>query len=139
MTTHALPRAAVRPSIRISTALAYWVPTVLVGLSSIAGGIYDALRPEAALAVFHHLGYPDYFATLLGTAKLLGGLAILLPVPRMLREWAYAGLTFDVLSALISLLAVGHAITELPIPIFVLALVQTSYWTWRRRQRDVAG
>ena len=53
------------------------------------------MKTGASLEVFHRLGYPDYFAPMLGTAQLLGVVAILAPVPVMLREWAYAGLAFD--------------------------------------------
>ena len=42
-----------------------------------------------------HLGYPDYFATILGVWKVLGGIAVLLPRTPRLKEWAYAGMVFD--------------------------------------------
>jgi len=136
VTAHAIAHASTGTSRRardVGTALAYWVPTVLVALNSVSGGIYDALRAPAAMAVFDHLGYPAYFATLLGIAKVLGGLALLLPVPRVLREWAYAGLTFDVVAASVSILAVGDSVGHIAIPVFVLALIQLSYRGWRRR------
>jgi len=67
----------------------------------------DVLRVPGALAVFRHLGYPPYLLPFLGTAKLLGVAAVLLPgVPRI-KEWAFAGLTFDVVGALYSHVSVG--------------------------------
>src|ERR1700737_4538382 len=87
--------------------LLYWIPTALTALVMAGGGLGDALRTESALEVFHHLGYPDYFSTILGIAKLLGVVALLAPVPRTLREWAYAGFTFDVVGAILSTFAVG--------------------------------
>jgi uncharacterized membrane protein len=85
------------------------------------------------MEVFHRLGYPDYFASMLGTAQLLGVVAILVPVPRTLREWAYAGLTFDVTAAIISLLAIGTPISHVTIPVIALVVVLTSYRAWHAR------
>jgi uncharacterized membrane protein len=85
------------------------------------------------MMVFRHLGYPDYFATLLGVAKVLGALALVVPVPRTLREWAYAGLTFDVIAAMVSIVAVGDPITHVALPIVFLGMVLLSFWSWQRR------
>jgi hypothetical protein len=112
--------------------LLYWIPTALIALVMAGGGLGDALRTESGLHVFHHLGYPDYFATILGVAKLLGVVALLAPVPRTLREWAYAGFTFDVGGAILSILAVGEPPSHVAIPLFALAMLQLSYFAWRR-------
>jgi hypothetical protein len=115
--------------------LLYWIPTALIALVSAGGGLGDALQTESALQIFHRLGYPDYFSTILGVAKLLGVVALLAPVPRTLREWAYAGFTFDVVGAILSILAVGNPPSHLAIPLFYLAMLQLSYFAWRRRER----
>jgi hypothetical protein len=119
------------------TNVVYWTTTTLVALLMLQGGVFDAIRSPSALQVFRVLGYPDYFATLLGVAKVLGVAAMLLPVPRFLREWAYAGFTFDVVSAIVSIIASGLAGWTLLIPITALAFVQASYWSWRRREGAV--
>jgi hypothetical protein len=115
--------------------LLYWIPTALIALVSAGGGLGDALQTESALQIFHRLGYPDYFSTILGVAKLLGVVALLAPVPRTLREWAYAGFTFDVVGAILSILAVGNPPSHLAIPLLYLAILQLSYFAWRRRER----
>jgi len=122
-----------------SAKLTYWIPTVLIALMMTAGGFGDALCTDSALAVMHQLGYPDYFTSLLGVAKLLGVAALLLPVPRVLREWAYAGFTFDVLGATVSLLAVGEAPLGALAPLFALGLILLSYRGWRRRLAQADG
>jgi hypothetical protein len=121
------------PPRRLGAALAYWVPTALVVLNATGGGLFDALRAPSGMVIFHHLGYPDYFATLLGTAKVLGGLALIVPVPRTLREWAYAGLVFDAISAAISIAAVGDPPTHLVIPAVFVAITIASFRAWRGR------
>jgi hypothetical protein len=121
--------------------LTYWIATSLVVFIAVSGGIVDAMQSASALEVFRHLGYPDYFATLLGVAKVVGGLALVTPVPRVLREWAYAGLSFDVIAAAISAAAVGDPIAGAGVvaPILVLALTLISYVMWRRRSPVTKG
>jgi hypothetical protein len=119
--------------------LLYWIPTALIALVSASGGVFDALQTESALQVFHHLGYPNYFSTILGVAKVLGVVALLAPVPRTLREWAYAGFTFDVGGAILSIIAVGDPPSHLAIPLVFLAMLQLSYFTWRRRERAASS
>ena len=117
-----------------TTNVVYWVTTALVALMMLQGGISELLHTEGSVQVMRALGYPDYLNTILGIAKLLGVAAILLPVPRTLREWAYAGFTFDVSGAIASFVAAGMVNVTLLIPIFSLALVLASYWSWRRRE-----
>src|SRR5262249_12786292 len=118
-----------------SQALIYWIPTVLVALGAAAGGLADVSGDGSAREVLAHLGYPAYFGALLGVAKLLGALALVVPVPRTVREWAYAGLTFDVIAAAVSILAVGDPPSGIAIPLAVCALTQLSAVAWRRRAR----
>jgi hypothetical protein len=127
------PRASRR------TNVVYWTTTTFVALLMLQGGVFDAIRSPSALQVFRVLGYPDYFATLLGVAQVLGVAAILLPVPRFLREWTYAGFTFDIVSAVVSIVASGLAGWSLIFPITALAFVQASYWSWRRREETTGA
>lgn len=116
--------------------LLYWIPTALVVLVMGAGGLVDAIRADAAVAVIVHLGYPVYFATLVGVAKVLGAIAIVAPVPRTVREWAYAGLAFDVTAAAVSHATVGDPVFNPLFALLVLALVLVSYSGWRRRTTE---
>src|ERR671913_11566 len=83
----------------------YWGVTSVLVVQCIVGGMMGALRLEPFLGVIRHLGYPDYFITILGDSYVLAGLAVLAPgVPR-LKEWAYAGLVFNYTGAGVSHLA----------------------------------
>jgi hypothetical protein len=119
--------------------LLYWIPTAQIALVMASGGLLDAIQTRSALDVFHHLGYPDYFSTILGVAKLLGVVALLAPVPRTLREWAYAGFTFDVIVAILSILAAGDPPWHVAIPAYAFAMVQLSHFAWRRRERTASS
>jgi hypothetical protein len=119
--------------------LLYWIPTGLLVLMMGPGGVFDAMAGPQVLDVLHHLGYPDYFARLLGVAKILGVIAVLAPVPRWVREWAYAGFAFDLCAALVSHLAVGDGAGDVLPPVIGLVLVGVSCWAWRGRLAATEG
>lgn len=74
------------------------------------------------------LGYPDYFAYTLIICKALGVFAISYPkTPVKLKEWAYAGLTFNLIFAFISHAYVDKNIGYMLLPLVVLAILAVSY------------
>jgi len=93
----------------------------------------DVLRIPGAVAVFAHLGYPPYLLLFLGTAKILGVAAVLSPAPARLKEWAFAGLTFDLTGALYSHLSVGDPPSVWMPAAIGLALMAGSYIAYRTR------
>ena len=68
----------------------YWLATVLVAAELGLGGIWDIQRLPMVRDLVTHLGYPSYFLVLLGTWKVLGAVALLVPRRALLKEWAYA-------------------------------------------------
>jgi uncharacterized membrane protein YphA (DoxX/SURF4 family) len=74
--------------------IGYWVTTVLVAMEMALGGVWDLLHTRYVRTIMDHLGYPEYFVTILGVWKLLGTAAMLAPRWPRLREWAYAGMFF---------------------------------------------
>lgn len=125
---------------RLKTA-AYWITTVLGPTSFVIGGYLGLTRAAQTIEPMHHLGYPLYFGQLLGAWKLLGALAITLPAPRRLKEWAYAGFCFDLTAAAYSHLMVGDAVSEIVTPLVFLVFVLASWALQdaRHRDRDVVG
>jgi uncharacterized membrane protein YphA (DoxX/SURF4 family) len=87
--------------------IAYWITTVLVALPIGSGGVVQVLRLPQNAAGFVHLGYPVYFMVILGVWKVLGAIAILVPGFPRLKEWAYAGIVFDLTGAAATWAAVG--------------------------------
>lgn len=106
--------------------IAYWITTLLFCGAMGAGGLGNLLRAEEQVASIQSLGYPLYLMTILGVAKLLGIVALLLPGCRLLKEWAYAGFTFDLLGAAASYALVG-IYAEMPAPLIVLGIGAVSY------------
>ena len=67
----------------------------------------EILKVPDAVAFITQLGYPVYFIPFIGVAKVLGSIAIVVPRFPKLKEWAYAGLTFDLIGAVYSNLMVN--------------------------------
>jgi len=102
------------------------------------GGAADAARPSFVLEGMRQLGYPDYFALILGVWKVLGGIAVLLPRSPLLKEWAYAGMFFDLIGASASHAAVGDPAAKVVTPLIILGIVAAS-WALRPESRKLPG
>jgi len=122
---------------RIKT-VAYWTTTVLGPTSFVIGGILSLTQSEEVTAGLQHLGYPAYFAAILGAWKLLGAMAITLPGLPRLKEGAYAGFFFDLTAAAVSHMAVGDSAGDIVAPLMFLALVVAS-WSLRPGNRRLAS
>ena len=118
--------------------IAYWITTILGPASFVIGGVLNLSQTEQAVATMHHLGYPVYFASLLGIWKLLGAIAIVVPGLPRLKEWAYAGFFFDLTAAAVSRAAVGDGAGDIVAPLVFLALVLAS-WALRPASRTLAA
>jgi hypothetical protein len=107
--------------------IAYWLTTGILGLDFLAGGVANLVRPPQLLSTMMHLGYPTYFLSILGVWKLLGGLALLAPGMPWLKEWAYAGVFFDLTSAALSHAASGDSAAKVVAPLVVGVFAAASY------------
>jgi len=111
----------------------YWIVTGLLAAFMLLGAIPDILRSPEAVSWLAHLGYPAYLLPFLGTAKVLALITILFPGFPTLKEWAYAGLAFDLIGALYSHLSVGDPLGIVIFPVLGLGLLTGSYVFYRRR------
>lgn len=90
------------------TRIIYWIFTILLALLMLVGAIPGMMDTADSVAlIVNHLHYPHYFLMLIGIAKVLGVIAILVPGFPRLKEWAYAGFTFDLAGAVYSIIAIG--------------------------------
>ena len=108
-----------------------WAVTGLMAALILLSAVPDVLRIPGALAVFRHLGYPPYLLVFLGTAKILGVAAVLTPGMPRLKEWAFAGLTFDLTGALYSHLSVGDPASAWMPAAIGMVLMAASYVVYR--------
>jgi len=116
----------------------YWVCTVLVALAMGSGGVGELMRWPDVVTGMAHLGYPVYFLTILGVWKLLGAIVILAPRLPLVKEWAYAGIVFDVTGASASHTASGDEVFHIVTPLLIAALVAAS-WALRPASRRLEG
>lgn len=107
----------------------FWVATAIIilweGIMPLSTLIF---APEQATIGTRPLGYPDYFAYALIICKVLGVLAISYSkTPVKLKEWAYAGLTFNLIFAFISHACVDQHVGFMVMPLVVLGILAVSY------------
>jgi hypothetical protein len=101
--------------------ISYWVLTLIFAAMMLFSSLLYLSHQPAIVQAFHSLGYPEYILTLLGTAKLIGVGALVQTRFSVLKEWAYAGFTINLVAASWSHLAVGQLMTAPFILFLVLA------------------
>jgi hypothetical protein len=112
----------------------YWITTGLLLLMMAFSSISSLASREQSVAFFNTINLPSYLISFLSVAKLLGVIAILVPGYPRLKEWAYAGLSFDLIGAVYCNYAVGKPAGEwAPILIFV-ALAFASYFLYHKKR-----
>lgn len=107
----------------------FWVATTILILWEGVMPLSTILfAPEYVNVGTKPLGYPDYFAYALIICKAFGVLAISYPkAPQKLKEWAYAGLTFNLIFAFISHASVDKNLGFMLMPLVVLGILAVSY------------
>lgn len=109
----------------------YWVFTLLLVLPMFAGGFFYVFPPDEVVKGMM-LGYPAYLLKILGTAKMLGVIAIVAGRFRTLKEWAYAGFVFNFIGATASHVFVGDPLGATALPFVFLAFTLLSYFFWKK-------
>jgi hypothetical protein len=108
--------------------ITYWISTILISIFMAAVAIAYLTGQPQMNSAFLSLGYPPYFQNILGVAKLLGVIALLVPGASLLKEWAYAGFTFTFIGAFISHLMVNQN-QQAIMPVIALIILAISYFT----------
>lgn len=106
--------------------VAYWVSTTIFALLILVQGSMYFFSDTIAKNI-REMGFPDYFRLQLGMAKLVGGALLLIPFTGRLKEWVYAGFTFNLVSASIAHIASGHPIHKIVMPFVFLTILGLSY------------
>src|SRR5262245_46214880 len=112
----------------------YWVITILVAFFIGSGGFAELAHVQGNVEGLVQLGYPPYFATIIGFWKVLGAIAILVPGFPRLKEWAYAGIFFNMTGAaatgIFTHSAAWHVVVDL-----ILAALTVASWALRPASR----
>jgi uncharacterized membrane protein YphA (DoxX/SURF4 family) len=108
--------------------IGYWVASGLFCAVYAFSSFMDLSGVGPAKATMEHLGFPSFVDTILGVWKAGAVIALLSPRLPRLKEWAYAGILFDLTGGFISHLATGDAMPKPVVPVVLLALAMTSYF-----------
>jgi hypothetical protein len=115
--------------------IGYWVMTGLL-VFCMTGGIFELLGLKTTIEGITRLGYPSYIIPALGLGKVLAVLAILWPGLRRLKEWAYAGIFFNMMGAIISHVARNDGVWIIVVTVTIAAITLAS---WALRPQDQGG
>lgn len=108
--------------------IAYWVSTGLLAVPSLFAAFAYLSGSPQAVEGFAHVGYPQQLRIILGIAKPLGALALVVPGLARLKEWAYAGFTFAWISAFVAhYLAKDGPVAFAPLVLLLILII--SYLT----------
>jgi hypothetical protein len=114
----------------------YWISTLWLALGMLSTGMVQLFKVKAEVDFTAHLGYPLYFLTILGSWKILGVIAVLLPKFPLLKEWAYAGFFFAMTGAIFSHIASGDPVKDIAPSLLLLVLTIVS-WYFRPADRKI--
>jgi DoxX-like family len=114
----------------------YWIFTGLFGAFMLFSAIPDILVVPDAVTFIAHLGYPKYFIPFIGVAKALGVIAILVPGFPRIKEWAYAGLFFDLIGATYSNIATDGFMVQMMFMVLPFGLGIASYVFYHKRLKE---
>ena len=119
----------------------YWIATLWLALGMVvtgAGQVFKMKEGQGGVEMITHLNYPLYLLTILGVAKILGVVTVLIPKFPLLKEWAYAGFVFIMTGAMCSHIAVGDPVTSLFPSLLLLVLTLVS-WYFRPADRKITS
>ncbi len=116
--------------------IAYWSFTIFVTFTAVGAGVSDILHLQPLYGILLHLGYPPYFATLLGTWKVIGAIVLFSPRLPLVKEWAYAGMFCDYVSATVSHAAANDGVAALVGPLVSMGALAAS-WYLRPASRTI--
>ena len=125
-----------------TTKTLYWIFTILFSALMIFSSLSSIMVNEDSVKLIHGmLGYPEYFIPFTGWAKLIGSIVILIPGLYRVKEWAYAGLFFDLTAAVYSGIAVAKSFDPLMLTLLAWILPGIlSYIFWHKKMRlDAKG
>ena len=106
----------------------YWISTGLISLFEVSGAFF--MNSQAAIEGTRHLGLPEWFRWEVSIGHLIGGILLIIPINKRIKEWAYVAFGIDFISAFIAYVSVDGwvANTFSPLIMFVLLVVSYIYY-----------
>ncbi len=118
----------------------YWIATIWLSLGMLSTGAVQLFKVKGdgpgSVDSMTRLGYPVYFVTILGTYKILGVVALLIPKFPLLKEWAYAGFFFMMSGAVFTHIVASNSMSEI-FPSLLLLILTVVSWYFRPAERKL--
>ena len=110
----------------------FWSITGIFSAFMLFSSVPDILSAPDAVKFMNHLGYPNYFIPFIGIAKFLGIIAILIPGFPKIKEWAYAGLAYDLIGATYSIISTDGIQPQVAIMLLPICFLAASYYLYHQ-------
>ncbi len=121
------------------TSIIYWILTGLFAFMMLGSAIPDIFSVPMAVQGFKEIGMPAYLLPFLGIAKTLGVIAILIPGYPRIKEWAYAGLMYDLFGGMYSIANSGKSPSQWAPMILIITLGFCAYIWYHKRKTGIAA
>ncbi|MEO8821118.1 MAG: DoxX family protein, partial [Ginsengibacter sp.] len=82
----------------------YWISTGLIALFELSGAFF--MNSQMAIDGMHHLQLPDWFRWEVSIGHIIGGILLIVPVNKRIKEWVYVAFGIDFISAFIAYLSI---------------------------------
>ena len=122
-----------RPKKNKTNKIIYWISTGLISLFEISGTFF--INSAAAIEGTRHLGLPEWFRWEVSIGHLIGGILLIIPINKRIKEWVYVAFGIDFISAFIAYLSVDGWVANTFSPLIMLFLLVVSYIYYYRAIR----
>jgi len=114
-----------RSLVTSKTKIIYWISTGILSFWEISGAFF--MNSQMAIDGMHHLQLPDWFRWEVSIGHLIGGILLIIPLRKRIKEWIYVAFGIDFISAIIAYLAIDGISANAFSPLIVLFLLIVSY------------
>ena len=113
-----------------SIKITYWVTTLIIALFELSGAFF--INSEMAKQGTRHLLLPEWFRWEVSIGHIIGGILLIVPVPKRIKEWTYVAFGIDFISAFIAYAAIDGWTTNLLSPVIFMVLLIISYLSYHK-------
>ena len=113
----------------------YWIATGLLCALMLFSAVGGFIPNPQGTAMMEHIGYGPHVLPFLSVAKIFGIVALLVPKFPRLKEWAYAGFSFDLIGAIYSFIVAGDPVSQWAFLLFGCVLIAVSYIYWHKKMQ----
>jgi uncharacterized membrane protein YphA (DoxX/SURF4 family) len=103
----------------------YWISTGIISLFEISGAFF--INSEMAKEGMRHLGLPEWFRWEVSIGHVIGGILLIVPLHKRIKEWVYVAFGIDFISAFIAYLSIDGWVGDTFSPLVMLVLLIISY------------